>query len=228
MPAGFFISIEGIDGAGKSTQVDALCAALRAEGRDAVAVRPHDTQLGELVRGFVLRHGAPIDPWAEALLFFAGRVALLREVILPQLERGSVVVADRFTDSTLAYQGGGRGLPIEELLRLHEITCGGVWPDLTIYLDVPLAVALSRQRDQQLPLDRIEVAPEAFHAAVRDAYEQLAERFSRRIVRVGATGSALSVARAVFEVVHRRFDYVGSSTTTSSAATTRSTRLPGR
>lgn len=204
--AGYFVSVEGIDGSGKSTQVAALAASLRANGRDAVSVSPHDTQLGEMVRRFVLEHStAPApDAWAEALLFFAGRAQLLRERILPALDRGAVVVADRFTDSTLAYQGGGRGLPREELLRLHDVVCGGVWPDLTVYLDVPVSVAMSRRRGQQLPLDRIEVAPDAFHAAVRDAYEDLARRYPGRIVRVDATRPQLAVSAEVVHLVERR------------------------
>jgi len=204
--AGYFISLEGIDGAGKSTQVASLVASLRAEGREVTTARPDGTQVGELVRSFVLQHrvGAPVDPWAEALLFFAGRAQLLREVILPALEAGATVVADRFTDSTLAYQGGGRGLPIDELIRLHEVVCGGVWPDLTIYLDIPVAVASARQHEQQLPLDRIEVAPEAFHAAVRQTFEDLAHRFPERIVRVDANVPALALSREINGIVQRR------------------------
>ena len=204
--SGFFISFEGIDGAGKSTQAAALAAALRSERVDVLTVRPSDTQLGELVRSFVLQHrtGAPVDPWAEALLFFAGRAQLLREVILPGLERGAVVIADRFTDSTLAYQGGGRGLPIDELLRVHDAACDGIWPDLTIYLDIPLALAASRQHAQQLPLDRIEVAPADFHASVRKTFEDLAAQHPERIVRVDATRPALSVSKEIAGTVARR------------------------
>lgn len=206
--AGFFISLEGVDGAGKSTQVASLAAWLRTVRPDVIAVRPDDTPLGELVRSFVLQHqtGAPIDPWAEALLFFAGRAQLLRERIIPGLQRGAIVIADRFTDSTLAYQGGGRGLPIDELMRLHDTVCEGVWPDLTIYLDVPLSVAGSRQHAQQLPLDRFEVAPEDFHALVRQAFEDLADRFPDRIVRVDAARPALAVSREISEIVQRRLE----------------------
>ena len=205
-PRGFFVSFEGIDGAGKSTQVAALAAALRADGVDAITVRPTDTQLGELVRSLVLQHrvGAGVDPWAEALLFVAGRAQLLREVIRPALARGALVIADRFADSTLAYQGGGRGLPTDELLRLHEAACGGVWPDLTIYLDIPVSLAASRQHDQQLPLDRIEVAPEAFHQAVRDAFEELVRRYPQRIARVDAARPALTVSQEIAELVRTR------------------------
>jgi len=203
---GFFVSFEGIDGAGKSTQVAALAASLRAGGVDAITVRPTDTPLGEMVRSLVLQHrsGAPVDAWAEALLFVAGRAQLPREVILPALQRGATVIADRFADSTLAYQGGGRGLPMAELLRLHEAACDGIWPDLTVYLDVPLALASSRQHDQQLPLDRIEVAPETFHTAVRDTFEQLARSEPERIVRVDASRPALTVSTEIARLVEAR------------------------
>ena len=119
---GFFISLEGIDGAGKSTQGAALAGELSRSGRDVVALRPSDTQLGDLVRGYLLQHHqVRIDPWTEALLFIAGRVQLLRERILPALQAGAVVIADRYADSTLAYQGAGRGLPISALQWLSLI-----------------------------------------------------------------------------------------------------------
>src|SRR5476649_136439 len=112
---GCFISFEGLDGAGKSTQVAALGGALRADGRTSVSLRPSDTELGEMAQSFLLTHqlDKPLDPWAEALLFIASRAQLLRETILPALNDGDVVVVDRWADSTLAYQGGGRGLKLD-------------------------------------------------------------------------------------------------------------------
>jgi len=204
--SGFFISFEGLDGAGKSTQVASLAASLRGQRRDVLAVRPNDTQLGEWIRGQVLQHRPTqaLDAWAEALLFIAGRAQLVREVILAALDTGAVVIADRFVDSTLAYQGAGRGLPVDELLRLHAKACGDLWPDLTIYLDVPLTTAIARQRDQQLPLDRIEVAPETFHSAVRAGFDRLASAYPERIVRVDATHPAVTVAREIADIVRER------------------------
>ena len=110
---GFFISFEGLDGAGKSTQVASLAGALRQQGHDVVTVRPDETPLGEILHSFVLQHqrGPALEAWAEALLFTAERVQLLHETILPALRKGSVVIADRYADSTIAYQGGGRGIP---------------------------------------------------------------------------------------------------------------------
>ncbi len=110
---GFFISFEGLDGAGKSTQVASLAGALRQQGHDVVTVRPDETHLGEILHSFVLQHqrGPALEAWAEALLFTAERVQLLHENILPALRRGAVVIADRYANSTIAYQGGGRGIP---------------------------------------------------------------------------------------------------------------------
>src|SRR5665213_1041451 len=140
---GFFISFEGLDGAGKSTQVASLAGALRQQGHDVVTVRPDETPLGEILHSFVLQHqrGPALEAWAEALLFTAERVQLLHETILPALRRGSVVIADRYADSTIAYQGGGRGIPPAALLRLHAAACGDVWPDLTLRLALPASAA---------------------------------------------------------------------------------------
>jgi dTMP kinase len=204
--AGFFVSFEGLDGAGKSTQVAALGAALRADGYDAITVRPNDTPIGELVSGVVLQHqmSASLQPWTEALLFNAGRVQLLAEVILPALERGTVVIADRFTDSTLAYQGGGRGVDTDALLSLHRDCCGDIWPDLTIYLDLDQSIAVHRQHAQQLPLDRMEGAPDDFHARVRAAFNRLAAEEPQRIARVDANRPAVTVSQDVMRLVQER------------------------
>ncbi|MFN2451973.1 MAG: dTMP kinase [Candidatus Dormibacteria bacterium] len=203
---GYFISFEGLDGAGKSTQVASLSAALRAAGHEATSVRPSDTELGDMARSFLLQHQAdfPLDPWAEALLFVASRAQLLREVVLPALRRGQIVVVDRWADSTLAYQGGGRGLDLEALRALHRQAVDDVWPDLTVFLDLPLETAMHRQRAEQLPLDRIEQQPGEFHARVDAAFRSIVEREAARIVRVDATGSAVAVGRSVWEAVQRR------------------------
>lgn len=202
---GFFISVEGLDGAGKSTQVAALGAAVGNAGYDVVTVRPQDTQLGDLIRGYVLQHQTvPVDPWVEALLFNAGRIQLLDEVVVPALERGAVVIADRYADSTLAYQGGGRGIPVDQLRRLHEEACRGIWPDLTFFLEIPYAAAVQRQRAQQLPFDRIEGAPERFHAAVQRTFEELAQAEPGRVVRVDASRSAVAISQELCETALAR------------------------
>ncbi|HEV3123379.1 MAG TPA: dTMP kinase [Candidatus Dormibacteraeota bacterium] len=204
--AGYFISFEGVDGAGKSTQVAALAMALRGEGHNVVTVRePGDTNLGELTRAYVLQHQErPLSAWAEALLFVAARVQLLNDVILPALLSGDVVITDRYADSTLAYQGGGRGLDLGALRRLHRDACGDVWPDLTVLLDLPPAAAVSRRRAGELPFDRMERAPEEFHAAVHATFRDLARASAKRIVLVDASGPAISVSQRVWEVVAER------------------------
>lgn len=203
---GFFISLEGLDGAGKSTQVAALAAWLRKQRLDVVTVRPNGTLLGELLHSFVLQHqrGPALEPWSEALLFFAERVQLLHEVIVPALGRGAIVIADRYTDSTLAYQGGGRGLDIDELLQLHRDACDDIWPDLTLYLRIPTEVAIARQHAQQLPLDRIEGAPQDFHAKVAEAFEDIASLSEHRVVPIDATRPAVEVAQSIASTVAGR------------------------
>ncbi len=207
---GFFVSFEGIDGSGKSTQMAAAAAALRNTGvADMVMVRePGDTNLGELARAFLLQHqlDAPIDPWAEALVFMAARAQLLREVVLPALQRGAVVLCDRFVDSTLAYQGGGRGLPEATLRDIHRVSCGDVWPDLTILLDLPLDVARARRHAQELPLDRMEATPEQFQYAVHDTFRRLAASEPQRIATVDAGRSAVAVSADVVELITARLD----------------------
>ncbi len=185
---GFFISLEGIDGAGKSTQGAALAGELSRIGHPVVTLRPSDTQLGDLVRGYLLQHHqVSVDPWTEALLFVAGRVQLLRERIMPALRSGAIVIADRYADSTLAYQGAGRGLPLPALQWLHREACRDVWPDLTFLLELPRPTAEERQRSQQLPLDRFETAADGFHIAVQEGFVQLAGADPERIVRIDAS-----------------------------------------
>jgi dTMP kinase len=202
---GFFISLEGIDGAGKSTQGAALAGELSRSGRDVVALRPSDTQLGDLVRGYLLQHHqVRIDPWTEALLFIAGRVQLLRERILPALQAGAVVIADRYADSTLAYQGAGRGLPVPALQWLHTQACMDVWPDLTFLLQLPRPTAEDRQRSQQLPLDRFETAADAFHNAVQQGFVELAVADPGRVVRIDASRPPAVVLTEIRAVALRR------------------------
>jgi dTMP kinase len=220
---GFFISFEGLDGAGKSTQVAALAAALRAKHHEVLTVRPNATLLGEILHSFVLQHqrGPAVEPWAEALLFNAERVQLLGERVMPSLRRGAIVIADRYADSTLAYQGGGRGISIDALMQLHREACDDIWPDLTFYLEVSAATAASRQRDQQLPLDRIEGAPQGFHAAVLRTFNALALAYPERIVRIDGNRSAVEVSNDILDVVLQRLPTITGIPAAHSAPVTR-------
>ena len=188
-------------------------------GHDVVTVRPGETQLGDLVRSYVLQHHqVPVDPWTEALLFTAGRVQLLDERILPALASGAVVIADRYADSTLAYQGAGRGLPRRALHWLHSEACREVWPDLTFLLELPRQTAEERQRSQQLPLDRFESAADSFHLAVQEGFAELAAANPERIVRVDASRPPAVVLAEIRDVALRRLAKSGR----------RGTRRPGR
>jgi dTMP kinase len=165
---GRFITFEGIDGAGKTTHVDALEQRWRAAGKDVVRTRePGGTPLAEKLRGLVL-HDA-MDPMTEALLVFAARRDHLRQVIEPALARGAWVLCDRFTDATFAYQGGGRGFDVNVLGTLESWVQQGRQPDLTVLFDLPPAVAAARLTAARQP-DRFEAQDQAFFERVRAAY----------------------------------------------------------
>jgi dTMP kinase len=174
-----FVSFEGIDGSGKSTQASLLEEHLRGLGREVVATRePGGTELGERVRELLL-NGPPISAWGEAALFAAARAEHAREVIRPSLERGADVVCDRFIDSSLAYQGIGRGLGLDRVLELNLTVLEGLLPDRTFVLALRAADAASRRKGAP---DRIEQEGEAFQTKVAHAYERLAESFPRRVL----------------------------------------------
>ena len=174
-----FITFEGLDGSGKTTQTELLRASLAAEGRDVVATRePGGTELGERVREIVLR-GTEMSAWAEAALFAAARAELVERVIAPTLGRGGDVLADRYIDSSLAYQGIGRGLGVDEILELNLHATGGLLPDRTFLLLLGAAEA-ARRGDGDL--DRIERAGSEFHDSVDRAYRELARMFPDRVV----------------------------------------------
>jgi dTMP kinase len=191
-----FITFEGVDGSGKSTQVRLLAGQLRAEGRQVLETRePGGTALGEQVRDLILADGR-LAPWAEALLFAAARAQLVDEVIRPALARGEDVLSDRYIDSSLAYQGLARGLGVERVLELNFAATGHLLPDRTFFIEVPLDQA-ARQRGDDL--DRIEQEGDEFVEQVDSAYRDLAGIFAQRIVTVDGSQPPAEVAKLIRE-----------------------------
>ncbi len=197
-----FISIEGIDGAGKSTHLAAIAARLQAGGAELLQTRePGGTPLAESLRELVLAQ--PMDPLTEALLVFAARRDHVRTVIRPALERGAVVLADRFADASFAYQGGGRGVPAAQLEQLEAWACEGLRPALTLWFDLDPAEA-ARRRAQARAADRFEAEDLDFFARVRAAYAARAAAEPQRFARIDAGQSLDAVAAEVRRVLQGR------------------------
>ena len=198
--SGRFISLEGVDGSGKSTQASMLADALRDRGHEVVAVRePGGTPLGEAIRDVVLGPDA-MSPWAEALLFAAARAQLVADVIRPALEGGQWVVADRFLDSSLAYQGTARGLGIERVAQVNAPAIEDCMPDLTIIIDIDPASAADRRAGRG-SVDRIEDEGEALQEAVAAGYREVARLFPERSALVSGAGSLDEVHTHVLAAV---------------------------
>lgn len=202
---GYLVTFEGVEGSGKSTQAARLVAALEDAGLPVVAVRePGGTHLGEAVREILLSvEHHDMAAWAEAGLYTAARAQLLKEVIIPQMARGAVVVADRFVDSTFAYQGAGRGLELSVLSAMQMVL--KVRPDLTILLDLDPAAGLSRQAAQAgHQADRLEQEDLGFHRRVREGYLDYARRDPGRFFVIDATQEPDEVAAIALRVVRER------------------------
>ncbi len=206
MDAGHFIVLEGGDGVGKTTQVALLSAWMDAIGASHVLARePGGTPLGEAIREVVLaRTDLDVPPESELLLILAARAALVRDVVRPALDQGKIVVADRFALSTLAYQGYGRGLGVEQVRKGLDIAIGGLRPDLYIVLDLPLEEALERCRGGGEGPDRIEQEGEAFRRTVRDAYLALAES-EPGVEVLSAHGTPEEVHERIRDLLEARF-----------------------
>ena len=207
---GKFISFEGLDGCGKSTQLEKLAAALRRQGVEVVTTRePGGTAIGERIRAVLLdSRTAGLESHAEMALMFASRAQLIAEVILPALEAGTWVLCDRFTDSTEAYQGGGRQLGSDAVLRLHELLCGRMWPDLTILMDseVSSSVKRARRRNRAAEQDenRFEKESSAFFDRVHETFLQIARRAPQRVALVDARPPIEKVHEEILRVVRER------------------------
>ncbi|VGO21353.1 dTMP kinase [Pontiella sulfatireligans] len=206
--SGRFITFEGPEGSGKSTQIRLLAETLEVQGIEVVCSRePGGTATGEAVRN-ILQHdaaGEPLSDRAELLLFTASRAQLMDQVILPTLEKGGWVLCDRFIDSTMAYQGFARGMDIDTLDAVNDFAIYGRKPDLTLLLDFDIELGFqrlaARYADGEATHDRFELEARDFHRRVRDGYHQLAEREPERFRIVDASGSVEEVASCVWDVV---------------------------
>ena len=214
-PRGKFITFEGLDGSGKSTQIEKLARSLRAHGVSVTVTRePGGTAAGEKIREVWLHSATSgLAPLAEMALMFASRAQHIHEVILPALAEGRVVLCDRFTDSTEAYHGGGRKLGSKPVLLLHEILCGNLQPDLTILLDneVSFSVARARRRNRKHKSgrsdkdeNRFEQESRAFFGRVRGAYLAIAARESHRVQVINARGTPGETHAAIMELVRKK------------------------
>jgi dTMP kinase len=219
---GKFITFEGLDGTGKSTQIAKLARALRARGCSVVVTRePGGTATGEKIRHVILDSATTsLDSMAEMALMFASRAQHIAEIIEPALAAGKIVLCDRFTDSTEAYQGGGRKLGSKPVLALHRILCRDLQPDLTILLDFDLATSIARARRRNLAQtrrnasvrpaqthkdeNRFEQENRAFFGRVRQAYQTIARRESARMVQIDASGTPSQTHTKVLETVRKK------------------------
>ncbi len=214
---GKFITFEGLDGSGKSTQLDKLARSLRAHGLSVTISRePGGTTAGEKIREVLLHSAtAGLSPLTEMALMFASRAQHIHEVILPALAEGRVVLCDRFTDSTEAYQGGGRKLGSKPVRRLHEILCGNLQPDLTLLLDNDVAFSVERARRRNLKKkagrsekekdeNRFEQESRAFFGRVRHAYLAIAAREPQRVHVINARGTPGETHAVIMGLVRKK------------------------
>ena len=196
-----FISFEGIEGAGKSTQIKALAEYLRSKGHDVVeTVEPGGTNIGYKIRELLLDPQNHMDPLAELLLYYSSRAQHVKEIIAPAINAGRVVITDRYTDSTVAYQGYARGIDLELIKKLNEIVVPEMKPSLTLMLDLEVEEGLRRNRAANKE-DRFELEAVEFHKRVRDGFHKIAEAEPERVKIVDASVSSEEVARKIIEII---------------------------
>jgi len=218
MPRGYFITFEGLDGSGKTTQIRRLATTLEAEGHTVVTLRnPGGTALGDRIRSILLDSKSeaalgPIAPAAEMALMFADRAQSIAEIVLPALAAGSIVLCDRYTDSSEAYQGGGRQLGSARVLALHNAVCGSLQPDLTLLLLPPLEASLIRARrrnhrhtqTQGTDENRFEREPDEFYHRIYDAYARIAERDAARVVTIAHDHGIEEIQQIIHHIVTQK------------------------
>src|SRR5437016_9142573 len=202
---GFFLSFEGIEGCGKTSQLHRLARRLRTLGYQVVETRePGGAPISEQIRTILLNpQNCGMDARCELLLYLASRAQHVAETILPALDKGAIVLCDRFSDATMAYQGYGRGVGASPVARLNRFASAGKNPDLTIVLDVPVAIGLARKR-RAGDLDRLDMEREAFHQTVRNGYLRIAKRDSRRVRILDGTPPIHEVSMAINQLVEMR------------------------
>jgi dTMP kinase len=202
---GAFITFEGIDGCGKSTQLRLLASELRMRGLEVVSTRePGGTPLGKRLRTVLLDSQIEVDPLAELLLFAADRAQHVRTLLRPAIESGSVVLSDRYADATAAYQGAGRNFTANTISQVINLATEGLKPDLTLIFDLPVAECLARttrRTETDNKTDRLDAEDAAFHTRVRNAYLKLAEDEPERVRIINASGSINETHDRVMEVV---------------------------
>jgi dTMP kinase len=200
---GMLVTIEGVEGSGKSTQCKRLTEALRAHGSDVVLTRePDGTPMGAALRRLFETDGPPPAPLAQVFLFMAARQQHVATVIHPALSRGAVVLSDRYTDATMAYQGFGLGVDLETIRDLNALATGGLGPDLTLLLDLDPAVGMKRIRDRSH--DAFEKMDLGFHRRVRDGYLEIARTDKRRVVVIDADQQPDTLFAAISATVNDR------------------------
>lgn len=197
-----FITFEGIDGSGKSTQMDLAVKYLESKGLECIKTRdPGGTDLGCKIREILLNYDGDVAPLCELFLYLADRAQHVKQKIMPALEHGKVVLCDRYVDSTMAYQGYARGLGVEQILELNNIVAKSLMPKLTFIFDISTELSMQRVGGEK---DRLESESESFHQKVRDGYLDLAKKFPERIVVIDASRSIEEINKDVIQVLESK------------------------